>query len=188
MYSALKHNGKKLYELARKGEIIDRKARRIRLFELQMLDFSKDRLTLSVLCSKGTYIRSLAEDIGTDLGCGATVSQLRRLELGEFSIEDALTIEQLNVMYEQSLSACLMNVDKPLDFLPAVALSSEQAVLISHGQSVSVQEDLTGAVRIYHAMAFLALGEILLDGKLAPKKMFNMNTEVQGERQKAYGG
>ncbi len=106
---------------------------------------------------------------------------MRRLELGEFSIEDAFSIEQLNEMDEQSLSACLMNVDKPLDFLPAVALSSEQAVLISHGQSVSIQEELTGAVRIYHAMTFLGLGEMLLDGKLVPKKMFNMNIEAQGK-------
>ncbi len=73
MYSALKHNGKKLYELAREGKTVERKARRITIFELKLLDFAKDQLTLDVFCSKGTYIRSLAEDIGHDLGCGGTV-------------------------------------------------------------------------------------------------------------------
>lgn len=182
MYSALKHNGKKLYELARKGETIDRKARRISIFELHKMDFTDDLLTLNVLCSKGTYIRSLAEDIGNYLGCGASVSQLRRLELGHFGIEAALTIEQLTEMDEESLLACLMAVDQPLDYLPALAIDSEQARRICHGQPVSVEETLPGQVRIYHAMDFLGLGEILMDGKLVPKKMFNLNFEEQADR------
>jgi len=182
MYSALKHNGKKLYELARKGEIIDRKPRRISLFELQLMDFSQDLLTLNVLCSKGTYIRSLAEDIGNYLGCGGTVRQLRRLEAGKFSLDDAKTFEQLKEMDEQGLLSALIDVDKPLDFLPALNLSDEQAVRVKHGQSARVPEGLPGQVRLYHAMAFLGLGEILLDGKLIPKKMFNMNSELQSER------
>ena len=138
MYSALKHNGKKLYELAREGKTVERKARRITIFELKLLDFSKDRLTLDVFCSKGTYIRSLAEDIGHTLGCGGTVKELRRLEAGQFSIENARTIEQLTAMDEQSLFECLINVDKPLEALPAVQLSDEQAVCIKHGQSLSL--------------------------------------------------
>ncbi|NOT11518.1 MAG: tRNA pseudouridine(55) synthase TruB [Methylococcaceae bacterium] len=177
MYSALKHNGKKLYELARKGEVIDRKARRIRIIELHRMAVSQDCLTLNVLCSKGTYIRSLAEDIGSYLGCGATVSELRRLEVGKFSIESARTIEQLSDMGEQKLLACLIDVDKPLDYLPAVLLSSEQAERVLHGQAINMQESCTGSVRLYHDKAFLGLGEILMDGKLAPKKMFNLNIE-----------
>jgi tRNA pseudouridine55 synthase len=177
MYSALKHNGKKLYELARKGETVDRKARRISIIELHKMDFSGDRLTLNVLCSKGTYIRSLAEDIGNYLGCGAMVNELRRLEVGQFSIKHAKTIEQLADMSEPELLACLMNVDKPLDYLPAVILSNEQAERVLHGQAVSTQESATGSVRLYQGMAFLGLGEILMDGKLAPKKMFNLNIE-----------
>ncbi len=182
MYSALKHNGKKLYELARKGETIDRKARRISIFELHKMDFTDDLLTLNVLCSKGTYIRSLAEDIGNYLGCGATVSQLRRLELGHFGIEAALTIEQLTEMDEESLLASLMAVDQPLDYLPALAIDSEQARRVCHGQPVSVEQILPGPVRIYHAMDFLGLGEILMDGKLVPRKMFNLNFEEQADR------
>lgn len=184
MYSALKHNGKKLYELAREGKTIERKARRIRIFELKILDFFKDRLTLEVFCSKGTYIRSLAEDIGHTLGCCGTVQALRRLEAGLFSVEQAKTIEQLTAMNEQDLLQCLINVDKPLEALPAVELSAEQAVLIKYGQSINLPAlpgfslgTMQGAVRMYQAAVFLGLGEMLMDGKLAPKKLFNMNNE-----------
>jgi tRNA pseudouridine55 synthase len=184
MYSALKHNGKKLYELAREGKTVERKARHIRIFDLKILDFFKDRLTLEVFCSKGTYIRSLAEDIGHTLGCGGTVNALRRLEAGQFSIEHAKTIEQLTAMNEQDLLQCLINVDKPLEALPSVHLSDEQAISIKYGQPVnflsspdSSSGTRQGTVRMYHAAVFLGLGEMLLDAKIAPKKLFNMNNE-----------
>ena len=176
MYSALKHNGKKLYELAREGKTVERKARHITIFELKLLDFSEDQLTLDVFCSKGTYIRSLAEDIGHMLGCGGTVKVLRRLDAGQFSIENARTIEQLIQMDEQSLFQCLIDVDKPLETLPAVQLSDEQAGRIKQGQSLNhlMIPKKQGMVRMYNAEVFLGLGEMLLDGKLAPKKLFNM--------------
>jgi len=176
MYSALKHNGKKLYELAREGKTVERKARHITIFELTLLDFSEDQLTLDVFCSKGTYIRSLAEDIGRMLGCGGTVKVLRRLEAGQFSIENARTLEQLTEMDEQSLFQCLINVDKPLEALPSVQLSDEQAGCIKQGQSLNLLMIPTrqGMVRMYNAEVFLGLGEMLLDGKLAPKKLFIM--------------
>lgn len=176
MYSALKHNGKKLYELAREGKTVERKARHITIFELKLLDFSEDQLTLDVFCSKGTYIRSLAEDIGHMLGCGGTVKVLRRLDAGQFSIENARTIEQLTQMDEQSLFQCLINVDKPLETLPAVQLSDEQAGRIKQGQSLNhlMIPTKQGMVRMYNAEVFLGLGEMLLDGKLAPKKLFIM--------------
>ncbi|MBF6647984.1 MULTISPECIES: tRNA pseudouridine(55) synthase TruB [unclassified Methylobacter] len=177
MYSALKHNGKKLYELARAGETVDRKARRITIYDLQLLDFSKDQLRLDVRCSKGTYIRSLAEDIGHELGCGGTVKELRRLEAGRFSIENAKTLEQLAEMDEQELQQCLIDVDKPLEFMPAVQLSESEAIRIKQGQALKIKEVLPGMVRMYHTKVFLGLGEMLLDGKLAPKKLFNLNDE-----------
>jgi tRNA pseudouridine55 synthase len=177
MYSALKHNGKKLYELARAGETVDRKARRITIYDLQLLDFSKDQLRLDVRCSKGTYIRSLAEDIGHELGCGGTVKELRRLEAGRFSIENAKTLEQLAEMDEQELRQCLIDVDKPLEFMPAVQLSESEAIRIKQGQALKIKEVLPGMVRMYHTKVFLGLGEMLLDGKLAPKKLFNLNDE-----------
>ena len=184
MYSALKHNGKKLYELAREGITIERKARQIKIFELKLLGFCKDSLTLEVFCSKGTYIRSLAEDIGRCLGCGGTVQALRRLEAGLFNIEQAKTIEQLTAMSEQDLSQCLINVDKPLEALPCARLSDEQAIAIKYGQSINFNGTpgripglWQGTVRMYHAAVFLGLGEMLLDGKIAPKKLFNMNNQ-----------
>jgi len=188
MYSALKHNGKKLYELARAGETVERKARRIKIFELKLLtgsqagDWEPEQLTLEVFCTKGTYIRSLAEDIGRYLGCGGTVKALCRLEAGLFNIEHAKTIEQLTAMNEDDLFQCLINVDKPLEALPFVHLSDEQAIAIKYGQSINLLrssdsslETWQGTVRIYHDAAFLGLGEMLLDGKIAPKKLFNMN-------------
>ncbi len=197
MYSALKQNGKKLYELAREGKTVERKARRITIFELKLLTDSEalalepDQLTLDVFCSKGTYIRSLVEDIGHYLGCGGTVKELRRLEAGQFSIEDAKTIEQLMEMDQQSLFQCLINVDKPLEALPAVQLSDAQTICIKYGQSLDFSpvdergastasespERGQGTVRMYHDTVFLGLGEMLINGKLAPKKLFNMSNE-----------
>ena len=188
MYSALKHNGKKLYELARAGETIERKARRIRIFELKLLtDFQSwaskpDQLLLEVFCSKGTYIRSLAEDIGRALGCGGTVKALRRLEAGQFSIEHAKTIEQLTAMSEQDLLRCLIAVDKPLEMLPSVHLSDEQAISIKYGQAINPAADSRlgiwqGMLRMYHATDFLGLGEMQLDGKIAPRKLFNITND-----------
>jgi tRNA pseudouridine55 synthase len=187
MFSALKHNGKKLYELARAGETIDRKARRIRIFELKLLTGSQagvrksDELQLEVFCSKGTYIRSLAEDIGHALGCGGTVKALRRLQAGQFSIDNAKTIDQLSDMSEQDLLKNLIAVDKPLEMLPSVHLTDEQAVSIKYGQSIKSTQDSSlgiwqGMLRMYHDAVFLGLGEMQLDGKIAPKKLFNLNS------------
>jgi len=183
MYSALKHNGKKLYELARAGQTVERQARRISIFEIKWLTdlqtgaCEPNQLVLEVSCSKGTYIRTLAEDIGHALGCCATVKALRRIEAGQFNLADAKTIEQLMLMDEQGLHGCLINVDKPLHALPAVYLSDQQTKSINYGQAINLQETRRGAVRMYHGAVFLGLGEILLDGKLAPKKLFNMNSE-----------
>lgn len=175
MYSALKFNGKKLYELAREGITVERKARQINIFELKLLEFGVDWLRLDVFCSKGTYIRSLAEDIGHALGCGGTVKELRRISSGQFNIKDAWRIEQLVEMDPLSLSECLLKVDKPLEFMPAVQVTDYQADCIGYGQSIITNEYSPGSVRIYHDTTFLGLGEILMDGKLAPKKLFVMN-------------
>ena len=174
MYSALKHNGKKLYELARAGISIDRKARRITIYELKLLDFSDNLLSLEVFCSKGTYIRSLAEDIGHYFGCGGTVTVLRRLQVGQFQLADAYTIEQLTAMNAQQLAACLLTVDTPLQRLAAVQLSSEQATAIQYGQTIDFIDQQSGIVRLYRNELFLGLGEMALNDKLIPKKIFNL--------------
>ncbi|RIZ71757.1 MAG: tRNA pseudouridine(55) synthase TruB [Methylococcales bacterium] len=182
MYSALKHNGKKLYELAREGITIERKARRISIFDLKLLASSltgqnkTNQLVLEVFCSKGTYIRSLAEDLGDALGVCGTVLELRRLGAGMFNIAQAKTIEQLTAMSVQELQQSLIAIDSPLQAFPAVNLSEQQAVAIKYGQSVQlISGSIEGVVRLYHDEVFLGLGEMLLDGKIAPKRLFNMD-------------
>ncbi len=190
MYSALKHQGKKLYELAREGITVERKARRITIFDLKLLPYDgvmpvegSDHIVLDVWCSKGTYIRSLAEDIGHALGTCGTVKALRRLEAGQFNISQAKTIEELTALDEEALLASLIAVDKPLESLPSVKLSDEQATAIHYGQSIYHHPidinstHLEGSVRMYHAEVFLGLGEMGLDGKIAPKKLFNMTVQ-----------
>lgn len=177
MYSALKQNGKKLYELARTGKTVERKARRITIFELELIKFQHDLLELDVYCSKGTYIRSLAEDIGVALGCGATVKSLRRTQAGRFIIGQALSIEQLQELDEQAREGALIAADFPLDNLPAIHLDDRQTINIRHGQTLGLDLDkkISGPVRMYCADEFLGLGEMRLDGKLAPKKLFNLS-------------
>ena len=182
MYSALKHKGKKLYELAREGITIERKARRISIFELKLLASSltgqdkNNQLVLEVFCSKGTYIRSLAEDLGDALGVCGTVLALRRLEAGMFNITEAKTIEQLTAMTAEELKRSLMAIDTPLQAFPAVYVSEQQAVAINYGQSLQlVGGTIEGTVRLYQDEVFLGLGEMLLDGKIAPKRLFNMD-------------
>ncbi|MCX7097545.1 MAG: tRNA pseudouridine(55) synthase TruB [Methylococcales bacterium] len=175
MYSALKHQGKKLYELAREGITIERKARHIRIDEIKLLAYADGQLTLEVACSKGTYIRSLAEDLGHALGTCGTVIALRRLSAGQFKLADAHTIDALKAMSEDGLHACLLPVDSPLTHLPAVFLSEAQTISINYGQSIVFADAEPGAVRLYDDKQFLGLGEKLLDGKIAPKKLFNLN-------------
>ncbi len=177
MYSALKHQGKKLYELAREGKIVERKARQITVFNLELLAFEQDQVTFEVHCSKGTYIRSLAEDIGHYLGCCATVQALRRTGAGRFEIAQAYTLEQLQSMDEAALLDSLIAVDEPLEAMPAVQVSVEQAERIRHGQQLILDAPGQGMVRMYNQQAFLGLGEMLLGGKLAPKKIFHLNDD-----------
>lgn len=178
MYSALKHQGKKLYELAREGKTVERKARRITIYALNLLHFDQNSVTLDVSCSKGTYIRSLAEDIGHAMGSCATVTALRRTAAGTFELEQAHTWEQLQLMSEPELMNCLIPVDAPLSDMPAISLSPKQASSIFHGQQICIAGHKPGSVRMYSQEAFLGLGEILLNDKLAPKKLFNLHNRI----------
>lgn len=174
MYSALKHQGKKLYELAREGITIEREPRKITIYQLELLDFDQEQITLDVHCSKGTYIRSLAEDLGQALGSCATVTALRRTAAGMFAIGQAHTREQLQAMDSQQLAEIMIAVDAPLAGIPAIDLSADQALRIQQGQQIHTEHKLGGKVRIYCQRSFLGLGESLLDGKLVPKKIFNL--------------
>ncbi|MGR8931691.1 MAG: tRNA pseudouridine(55) synthase TruB [Gammaproteobacteria bacterium] len=178
MYSALKHQGKKLYELAREGKMVEREPRRITIQSLKLLEFDGTSVTLDVSCSKGTYIRSLAEDIGHALGSCATVIALRRTAAGMFKLEQAHTFEELQTMTDEERMNCLISVDTPLSKIPAVSLSADQALSIHHGRQIQIEGHRPGAVRMYSQEAFLGLGEILLNDRLAPKKIFNMHNQV----------
>ena len=178
MYSALKHQGKKLYELARAGQVIERKPRAIEIKALELLEFSQEFMSLDVLCSKGTYIRSLAEDIAEKLGCCGSVVALRRTATGCFNLANAYTYDALRDLSPDSLHACLLPVDTPLSFMPKVDLTDSQALLIKQGQQIDVDVSHAGAVRIYNTHVFLGLGELLLNGKLAPKKIFHLDNQI----------
>ncbi len=176
MYSALKYQGRKLYELARQGIDVERKPRKITIHALELLQHEATEIRLEVVCSKGTYIRSLAQDIGVALGCGAMVTELRRIQSGQFHLKHALTIENMKDMSLGQLDDCLMNVDLPLKTMAQVILSEEQAGLIRHGQQIryDLNNQASGPVRMYKQDHFLGLGELCLDGKLVPKKIFNL--------------
>ncbi len=180
MYSALKHNGKKLYELAREGITVERKARKITIYGIECLKFEGELLTLDVRCSKGTYIRTLAEDIGHYFGCGGTVKELRRTEAGCFKLSDAQEIEQLqNVNSVEALHAILIPVDKPLEAIPAIDVAEFEADLIKQGQRILPEGvDMNAEFplcRLYHNKIFLGLGEKLINDKIQPKRVFNLN-------------
>ena len=173
MYSALKHQGKKLYELARAGEVVERKPRKITIHQLECLAFDEQSLTLEVLCSKGTYIRTLAEDIGKYLGCGGYVKALRRTETGCFSLESAYTLEQLQAMNDNELLSCLQSCDIALPSLPKLEVPELIAQRLSQGQRVLFPECIeSGQVRLYAKQVFLGIVEVSA-GKLIPKRIFN---------------
>jgi tRNA pseudouridine55 synthase len=178
MYSALKHQGKKLYELAREGITIERQPRRISIYQLNLLSFDQEFISLDVSCSKGTYIRSLVEDIGQSLGSCATVTALRRTAAGMFDLAQTLTWPELQAMDEEQRLAALIPLDTPLHNIPAIDLSDEQAIRIQQGQQIPIDKSLDGKVRIYCQQSFLGLGEILLNGKLIPTKIFNLGDQT----------
>ncbi|MCW8943342.1 MAG: tRNA pseudouridine(55) synthase TruB [Sedimenticola sp.] len=176
MYSALKHQGERLYKLAREGVEVEREPRKVTIHEIKLLGTELPEFELEVHCSKGTYIRTLAEDIGEALGCGAHVIGLRRTQVGPFSGEamvDMATLERIAESGKDALDALLLPVDSALIDWPEVRLSSDAAFYLGQGQPVIVPKAPTeGRVRIYdHLDKFLGVGEILDDGRVAPKRM-----------------
>ncbi|MBL1140726.1 MAG: tRNA pseudouridine(55) synthase TruB [Proteobacteria bacterium] len=178
MYSALKHNGKRLYELAYKGIEVERKARNISIFNLTLIEFSHDEFEIEVSCSKGTYIRTLAEDIGQSLGCGAHILTLRRLQAGPFEESQMITPDKLQDIAEQGieqLDRLLLPMDFALMDFPEVRLSEDMAYYLCQGQAVTVSGlPKSGRLRIYNnSEQFLGVGEVSEDGLLAPKRLIN---------------
>lgn len=149
MFSALKRDGKTLYDLAREGVSIEREARSVRIEKLEILEFADELLTVKVTCSKGTYIRVLAEDIGEALGCGAHLASLRRTKVGALSLEDAVTLQALETMSLEERLATLKPLDALMQTLPAVHLSENDRVRFCHGQRLALGLPSCPRVRVY---------------------------------------
>ncbi|WP_424205723.1 tRNA pseudouridine(55) synthase TruB [Sulfuricaulis sp.] len=174
MYSAIKHNGEALYKLARAGVEVEREPRPVTVYEIKALGFQDNLLTLEIACSKGTYIRTLAHDLGEILGCGAHVVQLRRLATGDVSIDKAVTLDRLEALASPVERAQLLQpVDSVLHAVPDVHLTSLAAHYLKQGQSVSARHGLApGWVRLYEGDSrFLGMGQVLDDGQVAPRRL-----------------
>jgi tRNA pseudouridine55 synthase len=179
MYSAIKRGGKSLYKLARRGIEVERVPRRIMIHQMQCLSLQGDLLELHIHCSKGTYVRALAHDLGEILDCGAHVQSLRRLAVGEFTVENAVTLDELEVQQtREAREALLLPVDMALSSLPDVHLTPLAAHYLCRGQPVSVRHSHSpGWVRLYTgASQFLGMGQILDDGRVAPRRLMLNDT------------
>jgi tRNA pseudouridine55 synthase len=171
MHSALKRNGRPLYELARKGIEVERAPRAVTIHALELLDFAGDRLALRVRCSKGTYIRVLAADLGQALGCGAHLTGLRRTAVGDLDLNGAITLAELEALADEARSSRLQPVDTLLQSLPALAIVGEAAERFSHGNPVDLPDGLAGKIRVYADGRLLGVGEPGIDGRLWPKRL-----------------
>lgn len=176
MYSALKHHGQPLYRLALRGVEVERAPRQVTIHAFEVLDFAPPCLTVEVRCSKGTYIRTLAEDLGELLGCGAFVSALRRLAAGPFGLDSAATLEQLDALARSgpaALDALLLPADSALGSLPEVCLDAADAARIARGQAVELATAPPGGLlRLYAAAGFLGVGSTQGDGRIVPRRLF----------------
>ena len=174
MYSAIKQRGRPLYELARRGITVPRAARRIHIAELALVELDGTMLRVRVTCGKGTYVRVLAEDIGTALGCGASLAALRRTAVGEFRVSDAISLERIEEMPWATREARLLCVDAPLAGLPRVDVDSNQARGLVQGQPVQADPwDSAGLVRLYESASgrFLGVGMRGSSGRIAPRRL-----------------
>lgn len=184
MYSALKRNGQPLYKLARAGIEVEREARCVTIHQLDLLSFEAGvhpLLKVRVRCTKGTYIRSIAHDLGQLLNCGAHVAQLRRTQTGAFDVQAAVTLEQLeaerNEGNPQILDHHLLAMDAPVESLPKIELDSDSSFYFGRGQAIMDTEVYRigqegDTVRVFcPENGFLGLGEITDDGRVAPKRL-----------------
>ena len=176
MFSALKYQGKPLYEYARQGITIEREARPISVYENQFIqyDFAKQELTLEIHCSKGTYIRTIIDDLGELLGCGAHVIYLRRLQVSNYPVDKMISLDELQNISEKE--PLLMPVDSPLQASRKVVLSESQGKDILLGRTVTVESSVPveTLVRIYMEQQFIGAGTQILN-KLSPKRLISIS-------------
>jgi tRNA pseudouridine55 synthase len=180
MYSAIKQGGQPLYKLAREGREVERKARTVVVKQLELRAFrggERPEVDIYLECSKGTYVRSIAEDLGRSLGCGAHVSALRRTRAGPFGLEDSVTLGTLEALKGNDqlaeMDALLLPADSALEDLPTVRLSESGGFYLRQGQPVQVPNaPCNGMVRVaLETGEFLGVGEILDDGRVAPRRL-----------------
>ena len=179
MYSAIKQQGVPLYKLAREGKEVERASREVTIYTIDLLGFEGPELEIDVSCSKGTYVRTLADDLGELLGCGAHVKQLRRLQAGVFDESNCVLLEQLEEIRQSSdkddysrLDEFLEPMDRAVEDLPEVDLPDVTAGWVKQGQPVLVRHlPEEGLVRLYQGDNFIGIGTILDDGRVAPRRM-----------------
>lgn len=179
MYSALHHNGERLYNLARQGITVEREARKITIDMIKVLQFEDNLIDVEVLCSKGTYVRTLAEDIGKLLNFGGHVINLRRLFIEPFKQESMVTMENLELIAQQSpehIQSCLLPIDTALFNWPGITLTSDLSYYLKLGQAVFVPNvENHPLIRLYDENEnFIGVGHMRNDGKIAPKKLMNV--------------
>lgn len=178
MYSAIKHEGVPLYKLAREGKTVERKPRPVTIYDLRILRIDGDEVEFEVDCSKGTYVRSLVEDTGAILGCGGHVTALHRLSAGPYPSERMLTLEQLGKIKEtggfEAIDELLLPLSTSVADWPRVELGDNAAYYLQQGQPVMASDrPLDGWVSVYQASSgeFLGVGEVLEDGRIAPRRL-----------------
>ncbi|TBU78537.1 tRNA pseudouridine(55) synthase TruB [Phytopseudomonas daroniae] len=177
MYSALKRDGQPLYKLARAGEVVEREARSVTIARLELLDCTADKASLAVDCSKGTYIRTLVEDIGQLLGCGAHVAELRRVKAGPFGLVQTVSLEELERVHaeggNEAVDRFLQPVDSGLEHWPLLSFSEHSSFYWLQGQPVRASDaPKFGMVRVQdHNGRFIGIGEVSEDGRIAPRRL-----------------
>ncbi len=173
MHSALKHQGKPLYEYIRKGETIERELRSVVVHDLILNSFSGKQMDITVRCSKGTYIRTLAEDIGAALGCGAHLIGLRRTAIAHFDLGNAYTWQQLEAMAEAERDACILPLESMMPDMPMLQLDAVQIKRLAQGQRLGLDTGLPdGKVRLHGPQGFIGVG--MLQGcRLAPERLLS---------------
>ena len=171
MHSALKRDGKPLYEYARAGIEVERAPRPVTIHEIRLLAFAGDMISMSVDCSKGTYIRTLAQDIGAVLGCGAHLAALRRTRIGRLQLASAITLADLSSLTGEERDLRLAPADSLLMDLPAAELDPADASRLAHGQAVRWNGPAGSRWRVYGDGRFLGLCAMMPDGWLAPRRL-----------------
>lgn len=175
MYSALKHKGRKLYELAREGKTVERKQRKIKIYDFEILDFDFPYARLKITCSKGTYIRSLVNDLGENLKTFATVKELRRLKVGDFDVKDSIKIDDFEKMDTDQIIKKLIPIDKALGQYEKIILDKSYFKQATNGMTMKVDFDknVERYLRVYVKDLFIGLGKYNYENKtLKIKKVF----------------